>query len=546
MIARCCKAILATPSILGMTVAVSLVANLAEASTATEPPVQPTSGAAALLDTQPVDSSVVDSVGVIESGEPASHAKATVPIFRLPVASPDGMAAVSSSTPGTIPQLGTVEVEPSLEASFATVRTNKTWPTPTLDVAQAPASSPGELAPPPPSEAGDAAPSTASPTESASPAPESPTPTESPANQEPAANASQSNRWHFLLQPYMYLPLSIYGNANIRGFDVNVNVGPDQVFSAVRNDLEFAFFGRLETWSPNYRWGILLNGDYLAGGKNGARTLPSFDRLDELILLGTAKLIRRELDGSIRTQLSDQIQQAVNQRINERLDGPIRERLAELLRQRLDGRLRDRLAEVIRDRIEEVIRDRLDGSIRDQIKDLIQERLDQIIPSDLKSDVKIQTWSADLAFAYRFFNESQAKPNAATEFELGPFLFDLIAGVRFTGSNGELDTETNLGVQRSASRSVTRVLPLAGARIRYNAAHNLALVVAGTVAGFDISSLGLQWEALAGVDWMFSGNTSVGLGYRFAGNQYKIGSGRDAFSFNLNNNGPYLSLTFRF
>ncbi|MFM7449012.1 MAG: hypothetical protein ACKO24_10495 [Leptolyngbyaceae cyanobacterium] len=42
---------------------------------------------------------------------------------------------------------------------------------------------------------------------------------------------------------------------------------------------------------------------------------------------------------------------------------------------------------------------------------------------------------------------------------------------------------------------------------------------------------------MGGLDWMFSGNTSLGVGWCFAGISYETGSGRDAFGVNLNNNG---------
>jgi hypothetical protein len=57
------------------------------------------------------------------------------------------------------------------------------------------------------------------------------------------------------------------------------------------------------------------------------------------------------------------------------------------------------------------------------------------------------------------------------------------------------------------------VSPLLGGRLRLNVNPKLALVTTGSVAGFGISGLS-KWNVMSGIDWMFSGNTSLGLGYR--------------------------------
>lgn len=322
------------------------------------------------------------------------------------------------------------------------------------------------------------------------------TPTESPDSSESSANA---NKWHFLFQPYIYLPLSIYGDATVKGFSTDFAAGGSTIFSAVRNTFEFGLLGRLEGWTPNYHWGFLLDGNYIELGRQNSFTRPNPNRFLDLAINRVADRIRARVDSVLRQQIAD------------------------------------------------YLRGRLDGRIQAEIEARLGAKLAQIIPSSFESDVQVQAWNVDLAGAYRFYNSSQVNPKGvATEFDLGPYLLDIMAGVRLAGVSGDLDITTNLGGEGDFSRSVTTVKPLLGTRLRYNLSPRLAAVIAGSIAGFDIGNLGLNWEILGGLDWMFSGNTSMGLGYRFAYLKYKSGSGSDAFEVSASNNGPYLTFTFRF
>lgn len=229
------------------------------------------------------------------------------------------------------------------------------------------------------------------------------------------------------------------------------------------------------------------------------------------------------------------------------LTRPNPDRFVDLAVDRIADRIQERVDDRFREQIADYIQGRLDDRIREQIEDRINAKLEDIIPSEFSSNVEVQTWNVDLAAAYRFYDQSQVNPKGvATEFDLGFFLFDIIGGVRILGMSENLDVDTNLGGEGNFNSSVTIAQPLLGARLRLNFSDNLAGVFLGTVAGFNIGSLGLSWQAIAGLDWMFSGNTSVGIGYRFAYFEYETGSGRDKFSVSLNNNGPYLNLTFRF
>ncbi len=151
----------------------------------------------------------------------------------------------------------------------------------------------------------------------------------------------------------------------------------------------------------------------------------------------------------------------------------------------------------------------------------------------------------DLAATYRFYDPAKVNPKGiATEFDLGPVLFDVIGGMNITSVNSDLDLTTNLGGAVSSDNGATVVSPLLGGRFRWNTSPKFAVVVAGSVSGFGISGLS-QYSFRTGIDWMFSGNTSLGLGYRFGFLNYNKGGDRD-FSLEANQSGPYISFGFRF
>jgi len=289
-----------------------------------------------------------------------------------------------------------------------------------------------------------------SPTESSDKPEATPTPEES--QPEDQAEAPASPRWHFLFQPYVYVPITLYGDATFGRFTRDFAVNGNQIVTALKDSFIFGFLGDLQAWTPNYHLGLIANVNYLATGSDS-----TFTR-------------------SVRCSCST-----------------------------------------------------------------------RFIPTELKADVNTEALSIDLAAAYRFYDKLKVNPNgASTEFDLGTFLFDVIGGLNITSVSTDINLTTDLGGEADFDGSKTVVSPLLGGRLRVNVARRLALVTAGSVSGFGISGL-TQWGALAGLDWMFSGNTSVGLGYRFGYLNFNrnLDSGRD-FGVVLNQNGPYLSFSFRF
>lgn len=181
--------------------------------------------------------------------------------------------------------------------------------------------------------------------------------------------------------------------------------------------------------------------------------------------------------------------------------------------------------------------DTLDRSVR-------RPGFTDFVPTQLNSALNTQLWGVDLAASYRFYDPAKVNPEGVhTEFDLGPFVFDVQGGLNLTVVNAQLGLNTNLGGDGEFTSSDTILSPLLGGRFRWNASPKFAVTASGSVSGFGISGL-MQYNFLAGVDWIFSGNTSLGLGYRLAFLDYYQRAGD--YDLNANQNGPYLSFGFRF
>lgn len=150
----------------------------------------------------------------------------------------------------------------------------------------------------------------------------------------------------------------------------------------------------------------------------------------------------------------------------------------------------------------------------------------------------------DLGGAYRFgdSNLATALRTADTEFDLGPFVFDALAGVRFYSFNNNLVLTGPLGNQFEFDQSKTSFEPMLGGRARWNLSHNLAALAGGSMSGFGLGDLTFSAAGYAGVDWLFSGNTSLLASYGFTYLDYTSGNS----GVNLFTHGPNIGVKFRF
>lgn len=167
----------------------------------------------------------------------------------------------------------------------------------------------------------------------------------------------------------------------------------------------------------------------------------------------------------------------------------------------------------------------------------------QITQVSVGGTAETSFFKLDLAGAYRFGNENlgNAFSTAETDFDLGPFVFDAIAGLRLYSFNNDIELTSDIGIARGLSSSSTFIEPLIGGRARWNLSDSLAAIAAANISGFGIGT-DISVEGYAGVDWLFSGNTSLTATYRLTYIDYSEGSS----GFNLFQHGPAVGVKFRF
>lgn len=174
----------------------------------------------------------------------------------------------------------------------------------------------------------------------------------------------------------------------------------------------------------------------------------------------------------------------------------------------------------------------------------VPDRLINIIPSEIEVDTHFSYGQFDLGVGYRFADGNFTE--AATDFDLGPVVFDVMGGMRLYTISSGIDISTNLGRSREFDRDTTFLAPLLSSRLRWNMSRDLALNVRGDIAGFGVSGLDLAWSATTSLDWMFSGNTSFVAGYRFSSIDYSRDFRNRSLNIDLLFHGPYFGMVFRF
>ncbi len=166
-----------------------------------------------------------------------------------------------------------------------------------------------------------------------------------------------------------------------------------------------------------------------------------------------------------------------------------------------------------------------------------------IFPSEIDTEVDVQYGQFDLGVGYRHGTNLSS---AATEFDMGPMVFDAIIGMRIYTFRQEIHISTNVGTERNLEGSTTLITPLASGRIRWNLSPTVAGWVRGDMAGFGIGGTLLAASVTGGMDWIFSGNTSLQLAYRLASLGYNTEVEGQELGLNLLSHGPYVGVVFRF
>ncbi len=124
-------------------------------------------------------------------------------------------------------------------------------------------------------------------------------------------------------------------------------------------------------------------------------------------------------------------------------------------------------------------------------------------------------------------------------------VFEALAGLRLTSLDNTLTLTTDSGVEQAASLTKTWVDPVVGVRVRVPLGARWSVAAYGDLGGFGVGS-SFTWAAQVRVNWQVSRVVFVGLGYRILYQDYKTGSGSDAFTWNVTTQGPLAALGARF
>jgi hypothetical protein len=326
---------------------------------------------------------------------------------------------------------------------------------------------------------------------------------------------SVSNNWHFRITPYVYLPFNVNGSITARGIRADTDLGVDDILDSL-GSLNWALFGRVEGFSPDYRFGLFIDAAYISTTNNEATAIP------------------------------------VDTLLNQRVRTEVANRLPQLIERRLPAAAARLFPDGVPDRasLNNIPIEQLRPALQSRIIQL-RDRLSQRIPNEFRvnANASLDIGKFDFGLTYRLYDPSEVNPDGIeSEFDLGPIVFDIIVGARVYTFDLSIDLETDIpGIgDRSFNENKTIVEPLIGGALRFNLSPTFAVNSRFDVSGFGWDNMTLSWATMLGMDWMFSGNTSLTAGYRVSQILYNQGRGANRTSIDVTQHGPYLGLSFRF
>jgi opacity protein-like surface antigen len=164
--------------------------------------------------------------------------------------------------------------------------------------------------------------------------------------------------------------------------------------------------------------------------------------------------------------------------------------------------------------------------------------------------LKLSGSTQPTANSYVGFDQEQIMASLTLGYELfgnENTTFDFLGGAALTSLDVDLDATlappgpVPATVSRSRSGSKTWVDPIVGLRVRHRLSERWSLFATGVYGGFGVAS-DEYWQAIAGIGFKLTENTTFALGYRIISTDYHDGG----FTYDVENSGPNLGLVFRF
>ena len=160
--------------------------------------------------------------------------------------------------------------------------------------------------------------------------------------------------------------------------------------------------------------------------------------------------------------------------------------------------------------------------------------------------LKLSASANPIASSYVRFSQDQIMASLSVGYEIygnESTTLDLVAGAALNSIDVDLDLFTpNLPVTvRSGSASQEWIDPFVGVRFHQRLGERWSIFANGIYGGFDVSS-DEYWQAVAGIGFRLSEQTSLALAYRIIAVDYQQGS----FIYDIETSGPNLGLIIRF
>jgi opacity protein-like surface antigen len=148
--------------------------------------------------------------------------------------------------------------------------------------------------------------------------------------------------------------------------------------------------------------------------------------------------------------------------------------------------------------------------------------------------------------SYVGFKQEEIMASLALGYELygnESTTLDLLGGAALTSLDVDIDLATPLlpVTTRSASGSETWIDPFVGLRVRHRLSERWGIFATGTYGGFGVAS-DEYWQAIAGISYRVTENSSLALGYRIISTDYSDGG----FVYDVETSGPNIGLVIKF